>query len=75
MQEIKCYQFTERCIKMVYNNISQRVIIKPQAKIFVGCYGTATKVTDELSFYVELDPHDGIEGGLWFSDEELEFLK
>lgn len=55
--------------------INRKVRIKPCAKIFVGIIAVATKVTDNLLFYVEFDTCEGVSGGLWFDVNELEFLK
>ena len=54
--------------------IQRRVRIRPNAKIFVGWYGTATSVTNNLVFYVCLDAQHGIEGGMYFDYDELEFI-
>jgi hypothetical protein len=36
--------------------------------------GTATSVTENLIFYVQIDPVAGMDGGLYFDFDELEFL-
>ena len=54
--------------------INRRVRIKPNAQIWVGMYGTATSVSDDLTFYVQIDPIAGMDGGLYFDYDELEFI-
>ena len=53
--------------------INKKVKIKPCAHIFEGEIGVATMVTENLSFYVNLE-REGYTTGLWFAYEELEFL-
>lgn len=53
--------------------INRKVKIRPSAHIFVGEIGTATVVTDNLYFYVNLE-RDGFETGMYFDYKELEFL-